>query len=64
MENKWNTHFWSTQPENYRNKRLLEKVVLFEWLERFKRFISFQLHFLWLARSRASHYHILKVDER
>ncbi len=21
MENKWNTHFWSTQPENYRNKR-------------------------------------------
>ncbi len=21
MENKWNTHFWSTQPENYQNKR-------------------------------------------
>ena len=25
MENKWNTHFWSTQPGNYRNKRFALK---------------------------------------
>ena len=25
MENKWNTHFWSTQPENYQNKRFARK---------------------------------------
>ena len=49
MENKWNTHFWSTQPENYRNKGLLQKVVLFDRLEHFKRFISFHLHFFWVV---------------
>ena len=28
---------------------LLEKVVLFDWLERFKRFISFHLHSFWVV---------------
>ncbi len=29
---------------------LLEKVVLFDRLERFKRFISFHLHFFWVVK--------------